>query len=118
MRIERARSDMLGFGQFRFRKFLGLDLIAKCFGRPSVLSIPPWQFNETYHVSWDLLAIDTLARGYAGGSPPWADLNRRLTKSFRLLPVGPQDSFSAVASVRTAVRAKTHQRRSWSLGER
>jgi hypothetical protein len=45
MRIERARSDMLGFGQFRFRKFLGLDLTAKCFGPPRVLSIPPWQFK-------------------------------------------------------------------------
>jgi hypothetical protein len=45
MRIERARCDMLGFSQFRSRKFLGLDLTAKCFGRPRVRSAPPWQFK-------------------------------------------------------------------------
>jgi hypothetical protein len=36
---------MLGFGQFRSREFLGLSLVRKRFGRPSALSIPPWQFK-------------------------------------------------------------------------
>src|SRR3982074_3067062 len=44
MRIERARADVQRVDQFRSRKFLGLELAAKCFGRPRALSLPPWQF--------------------------------------------------------------------------
>src|ERR1035437_2082825 len=39
----------------------------------------------------------------AGGETDW-----------RIRSTGPQDSFSVVAALRTAFRAKTHQRRSWS----
>src|SRR6267143_3385319 len=45
MRIEHAGADILSFGQFCSRKFLGLELAAKCFGRPSVRSLPSWQFK-------------------------------------------------------------------------
>jgi hypothetical protein len=37
---------------------------------------------------------------------------------WRIRSTGPQDSFSVVAALRTASRAKTHQRRSWSHGAR
>jgi hypothetical protein len=37
------------------------------------------------------------------------DPNRRLTKSFRLPPASPQDSFSAVDGVRGAIEAETYQ---------
>ena len=43
IRIERARTDIFGFGQLRSRKFLGLSLVAKSFGRPWVPSLRPWQ---------------------------------------------------------------------------
>jgi hypothetical protein len=54
---------------------------------------PRGSSNETYHVPLDLLAVIP-SRGLRG-----RDLNRRLTKSFRLPPASPQDSFSAVAGV-------------------
>jgi hypothetical protein len=40
MRIERASSDILAFGQFLFRKFLRLELATKCFGRSRERSFP------------------------------------------------------------------------------
>jgi hypothetical protein len=40
MRIERARADILGFGQFRSRKFLGPELAAKRFGGSSEYTLP------------------------------------------------------------------------------
>jgi hypothetical protein len=43
MRVERARGDILGIGQFLSRKFLRLKLAAKCFRRSSEKSFPWWQ---------------------------------------------------------------------------
>jgi hypothetical protein len=45
MRIERAGADIWCFDQFRFREFLGLQLVRKCFGRPCARSLSPRQFK-------------------------------------------------------------------------
>jgi hypothetical protein len=42
--------------------------------------------------------------------------NQRRPGIRSVLPAGPQDSFSAVAGVRTAFRPKAHQWRCWSHG--
>jgi hypothetical protein len=101
MGIERARADIWRVDQFRSREFLGLSLVRKCFGRPCVRSLPISRLlssNETYHVPLDLLAMIP-SRATPAARRRGQDLNRRLTKSFRLPPAGPQDSFSAVAGV-------------------
>jgi hypothetical protein len=57
---------------------------------------PRGSSNETYHVPLDLLAMIPLARATSAAHRRGPNLNRRLMKSFRLPPGGPQDSFSAV----------------------
>ena len=100
MRVEGARADIWRVDQFRSREFLGLELVRKRFGRPYALSLSRGSSNETYHVSLDLLATIP-SRGLRRRlTDRGRDLNRRLTKSFRLPPASPQDSFSAVAGGR------------------
>ncbi len=75
---------------------------------------PRGSSNETYHVPLDLLAMIP-SRGLRRRlTDRGRDLNRGLTKSFRLPPASPENSFSAVAGVRAAFRARTLQRCSWS----
>jgi hypothetical protein len=58
---------------------------------------PRGSSNETYHVPLDLLAMIP-SRGLRRRlTDRGRELNRRLTKSFRLPPASPHDSFSAVA---------------------
>src|ERR1700716_2594014 len=60
---------------------------------------PRGSSNETYHVPLDLLAMIP-SRGLRRRlTDRGRELNRRLTKSFRLPPASPHDSFSAVAGV-------------------
>ncbi len=57
---------------------------------------PRGSSNETYHVPLDLLAMIP-SRGLRRRlTDRGRDLNRRLTKSFRLPPASPQDSFSSL----------------------
>ena len=69
MRIERARPDILGFGRFSSREFLGLSLVRKCSVALACVLFPGPSSNETYHVPLDLRAMMRRSRRYAGGSP-------------------------------------------------
>src|SRR5258705_5604735 len=68
MRIERAGGDILSFGQFSSREFLGLSLVRKCFGRPCVRSLSRSQVKRNVPRAFGLTSHDTLARANAGGS--------------------------------------------------
>jgi hypothetical protein len=99
MRIERARPDILGFGRFSSREFLGLSLVRKCFGRPCVRSLSRSQFKRDVPRAFGLASHDEtlsrLRRRLAVGDKPkllrilhiaqrdLRDLNRRRPDSFR-----------------------------------
>ncbi len=78
-------------------------LASRSFGNVSVAltraRFPRGSSNETYHVPLGLLAM-VPSRGLLRRlTDRGRDLNRRLTKSFRLPPASPQDSFSGLAGV-------------------
>jgi hypothetical protein len=99
MRIERARPDILGFGRFSSREFLGLSLVRKRFGRPCVRSFSRSQFKRDVPRAFGLASHDEtlspLRRRLAVGDKPkllrilhiaqrdLRDLNRRRPDSFR-----------------------------------
>ena len=99
MRIERARPDILGFGRFSSREFLGLSLVRKRFGRPCVRSFSRSQFKRDVPRAFGLASHDEtlspLRRRLAVGDKPkllrilhiaqrdLQDLNRRRPDSFR-----------------------------------
>src|SRR5260221_8469230 len=71
MRIERARPDILGFGRFSSREFLGLSLVRKCFRRPCVRSLSRSQFKRDVPRAFGLASHnETLSplRRKSGGS--------------------------------------------------
>jgi hypothetical protein len=60
MRIERARADILGFGQFRSRKFLGLELAAKRFGGSSEYTLPRFGLKRNVPRAFGLISHDEM----------------------------------------------------------
>src|SRR5258705_949408 len=86
MRIERAGGDILSFGQFSSREFLGLSLVRKCFGRPCVRSLSRSQVKRNVPRAFGLTSHDTLARANAGGSLQHLILERH---AFRIVLLEP-----------------------------
>src|SRR3981189_816982 len=89
MRIERAGADILSFGQFCSRKFLASSSLANVSVALACVRFPRGSSNDTYHVPWDLLAIIPSRGLRRAAHRRGRNLNRRLTKSFRLPPASP-----------------------------
>jgi hypothetical protein len=89
MRIERAGADILSFGQFCSRKFLASSSLRNVSVALACVRFPRGSSNDTYHVPWDLLAIIPSRGLRRAAHRRGRNLNRRLTKSFRLPPASP-----------------------------
>ena len=130
MRIERARADILVFGRFRSREFLGLSLVRKCFGRPCMRSLSRSQFKRNVPSAFGLTSHDeTLSRlrrwrqaetsrnsAYRPACPPEPQ-----SKAIGFVPLGFQSLPSAPSGfvfLRPVPRQPSglnHHRRSWCL---
>jgi hypothetical protein len=61
MGIERACADIWRIGQFRFRKFLGIELIAKRFSHSSECTLPRFGLKRDVPRAFELISDDALA---------------------------------------------------------
>ena len=102
MRIERARPDILGFGRFSSREFLGLSLVRKCFGRPCVRSLSRSQFKRDVPRAFGLASHDEtlspLRRRLAVGDKP---------KLLRILHIAQRDLRTSIEGDR--IRSARHR---------